>query len=165
MDTTFVVPALPPRLVAANSATKGNDFASNSPLGSANIPKKLPAVPKSVFPEAHVQFLLQKITQLQASSINALVESIYLELRQHKVKKIAIEAKVKEVGEKCKEKRVWVIKPALMVSRPFEHAFYPSSNMFSFSNTLKSHEHKDIHTFFGFPFYPSCLIPQVRLLA
>jgi chromatin assembly factor 1 subunit A len=141
MDTVFAVPALPPRLVAANPATNGNDSSSNSPLGNANIPKKPPAVPKSVFPEAHVQFLLQKITQLQASSINALVESIYLELREHKVKKIAIEAKVKEVGEKCKEKKVWVIKPALLVSRPFERVYYPSSNMFCFSNTLKSHEY------------------------
>jgi len=69
-----------------------------------------------------MQFLLHKITQLQASSLNALVESIYLELREHKVKKVAIEAKVKEVGEKCKEKKVWVIKPALLVSQPFEHA-------------------------------------------
>lgn len=138
MDTIFAVPALPPRLVAANPAANGNDSSSNSPLGNANIPKKPPA--KSVFPEAHVQFLLQKITQLQASSINALVESIYLELREQGVKKIAIEAKVKEVGEKCKEKRVWVIKSTLMVSRPFKRAFYPVSNMFCFSHTLKSHE-------------------------
>ena len=140
MDTVFAVPALPPRLVASNPATHGNDSSANSPLGNANIPKKPPPVPKSVFPEAHMQFLLQKITQLQASSINALVESIYLELREHKVKKIAIEAKVKEVGEKCKEKKVWVIKPALLVSRPFERVFYLISNMFCFSNALKSHE-------------------------
>jgi chromatin assembly factor 1 subunit A len=33
------------------------------------------------------------------------------------VKKIAIESKIREVGEKCKDKRVWVVKPALMVCR------------------------------------------------
>jgi hypothetical protein len=63
-----------------------------------------------------LNFLLNKITQLQASSINALVESVYLDLREHKVKKTAIEAKLREVGEKCKEKRVWIVKSALPVS-------------------------------------------------
>ena len=55
--------------------------------------------------------LLAKIAQLQASSITSLVESIYLDLREFKVKKVAIEAKVREVGEKCKDRKVWVVKP------------------------------------------------------
>jgi hypothetical protein len=37
------------------------------------------------------------------------VESVYQELRAHKVKKNAIEAKVREVAEKSKEKKIWVI--------------------------------------------------------
>ena len=73
---------------------------------------------KSLFPECHLGFLLNKITQLQAPSITALVESVYLDLREHKVKKTAIEAKLREVGEKCKDKRVWVVKPALMQWQP-----------------------------------------------
>lgn len=49
------------------------------------------------------------------ASFVLLVETIYQELKAHKVKKIAIEAKIREVGEKCKEKKVWVVKPALEV--------------------------------------------------
>lgn len=37
-------------------------------------------------------------------------------MKVHKVKKNAIEAKVREVGEKCKEKKVWIVKPAVPVS-------------------------------------------------
>ncbi len=58
-----------------------------------------------------MDMLLAKIAQLQASSITSLVESIYLDLREFKVKKVAIEAKVREVGEKCKDRKVWVVKP------------------------------------------------------
>jgi chromatin assembly factor 1 subunit A len=43
------------------------------------------------------------------------VEAIYQDLREHKVTKVAIEAKIKEIGEKCKEKKIWVVKPDLMV--------------------------------------------------
>lgn len=40
------------------------------------------------------------------------MDSIYQDLRSHKIKKNAIEAKVKEVGEKSKDgKKVWVLKP------------------------------------------------------
>lgn len=61
-------------------------------------------------------YLFDKINKSQASSINALIEVIYQELREHKVTKVAIEAKIKEVGEKSKDKKIWVVKPALMVS-------------------------------------------------
>ena len=44
-----------------------------------------------------------------------MVEAIYHDLRGHKVTKISIEAKVREVGEKCKEKKVWVVKPSILV--------------------------------------------------
>ncbi len=70
---------------------------------------------KSFFPDAHVTVLLNKINQLQASSITALVEAVYQELREHKIKKIAIETKIKEVGEKRKDTKIWVVKPALLV--------------------------------------------------
>jgi hypothetical protein len=38
------------------------------------------------------------------------VESIYQDLRKFGVKKNAIEAKLKEVAEKSKEKKVWTAK-------------------------------------------------------
>jgi len=110
-DVVFAVPALPPRLAASNSAESSSSSSLVPP-----VRKKAPVTTKALFPECHLGFLLDKITQLQASSINSLVESIYLELREHKVKKTAIEAKLREVGEKCKEKKVWVVKPALLVS-------------------------------------------------
>ena len=104
----FAVPALPPRLLTSNNAELLCGVSTIPP-----VPRK-PATNKAIFPECHLGFLLNRITQLQAASINALVESIYLDLREHKVKKTAIEAKLREVGEKCKEKKVWIVKPALM---------------------------------------------------
>ena len=71
--------------------------------------------PKTTFPDAHLPVLVSKITALATSNITFLVESIYQDLRTHKVKKNAIEAKVKEVGEKCKEKKVWILKPGVAV--------------------------------------------------
>jgi len=74
-------------------------------------------MPKTAFPEVHLSLLLDKITILQSASINFLVEAIHRELREHKVKKNTIEAKVREVSEKCKEKKVWVVKPGTLVCR------------------------------------------------
>jgi hypothetical protein len=71
--------------------------------------------PKTTFPDTHLPALVSKIAALETSNITFLVESIYQELRPHKVKKNAIEAKIKEVGEKCKEKKVWIIKPSVTV--------------------------------------------------
>ncbi|KAJ3508632.1 hypothetical protein NLJ89_g5647 [Agrocybe chaxingu] len=112
-EGTFAIPALPPRLTATPTINL-NDASLNLP-GTSITSKKAPIAPKSTFPEIYVDFLLNKITQLQASSITALVETIFQDLREHKVKKIAIEAKVREVGEKCREKKIWIVKPALPV--------------------------------------------------
>lgn len=115
-DPIFAIPALPPRLSNINN-TIGVDKSTISPNATpspSNAAKKAPVPLKSAFPDAHMQLLLTKITQLQASSINSLVESIYLDLREHKVKKVAIEAKVREVSEKCKDKKFWVIKSSLL---------------------------------------------------
>ena len=112
----FVVPSLPPRLANnTDGAGVGVVDLSNSPSNGTLAPKKPPLAPKIPFPEAHMHLLLSKIMQLQASSITTLVEAIHLELREHSVRKNAIEAKIKEVGEKCKEKKVWIVKPTLLV--------------------------------------------------
>ncbi len=100
----FVVPSLPDHVALASNSP-------NSAIEPAGIVKK-PAVPlKNPFPDAHLPFLLNKISELKMPRFILLVEAIYQELKVHKVKKIAIEAKSREVGEKCKEKEVWVVKP------------------------------------------------------
>jgi chromatin assembly factor 1 subunit A len=82
-------------------------------------PKASPAAPRpkprSAFPDAHLPFLLSRITSMGTSSLIAIVEAVYAELKEHKVKKNAIEVKVREVGEKCKEKKVWVVKDEIKV--------------------------------------------------
>ncbi|KAJ8462620.1 hypothetical protein ONZ45_g17867 [Pleurotus djamor] len=66
--------------------------------------------PKTTFPDALIPELLSKITSMQAPTIPFLVDSIYQDLRSQNVKKNSIEAKVREVSEKCKEKKYWVVK-------------------------------------------------------
>ncbi|KIK06499.1 hypothetical protein K443DRAFT_674158 [Laccaria amethystina LaAM-08-1] len=117
-DGVFIVPSLPSRLTAPNNSTfiDCTPFVS-SPGSSVTAPKKPAPTPKTPFPDTHLPFLLDKITQLQASSFLLLVEAIYHDLRGHKVTKISIEAKVKEVGEKCKEKKIWVVKPSILATQ------------------------------------------------
>ncbi|KAF8655980.1 hypothetical protein AX16_002840 [Volvariella volvacea WC 439] len=104
-DAVFAVPSLPDHVVNGTV-----------PQAGLQTPKKATATAKSAFPEAHLQYLLSKITALQAPSLTFLVEALYQDLRVHKVKKNAIEAKVREVGERCKERKVWVIKPDIKIS-------------------------------------------------
>ena len=51
---------------------------------------------------------------METGNITAIVEVVYQELRNHKVKKNAIEAKVREIGEK--NKKIWVVKAEVKVS-------------------------------------------------
>lgn len=109
-DGVFAVPSLPIRLI--NPTGSG----SSSPVPAVPGAAKKPSLaPKTTFPEVHLPFLLEKVNSLQAGSINFLVEAIHRDLREHKVKKNTIEAKVREVGEKCKEKKFWVLKAGLQV--------------------------------------------------
>jgi chromatin assembly factor 1 subunit A len=73
------------------------------------------SAPKTVFPEAHLDTLLVKIASLATPSLAFLVESIYQDLRDSNVKKNAIEAKVREMGEKSKDRKVWVVKQGVQV--------------------------------------------------
>ncbi len=77
------------------------------------VPKKAAPPPKTVFPEVHLPLLLSKINALQTTNLTFLVEAIYQDLRAHKVKKNAIEAKVREVGEKSKDTKFWMVKPGV----------------------------------------------------
>ena len=115
---TFAVPSLPNRLLSVPSTTTlmPSSSSANGPASSATTKRTSSAsAPKTMFPEAHLPVLVSKIAALETSSITFLVESIYQDLRAHKVKKNAIEAKVKEVGEKCKEKKVWIVKGGVTV--------------------------------------------------
>lgn len=105
LETQFAVPALPDRLTKPN------------PEGSPSV-KRTPAVtiPKTPFPDAHLPVLVAKIQAMQTGNIAGIVETVYQDLRAHKVKKNAIEAKLKEVGEKSKEKKIWVVKSEYLVS-------------------------------------------------
>lgn len=121
----FVIPALPPHLVKSNpfasspsssTSTSHTGATSSSPGTGAEKPKRSALPPKNPFPEAHMPHLLTRIDALATSSLLGIVDTVFRELQAHKVKKNAIEAKVREVGEKCKEKKVWVVKADVRVS-------------------------------------------------
>ncbi|KAF5365726.1 hypothetical protein D9758_003132 [Tetrapyrgos nigripes] len=98
-EPVFAVPPLPSHCTAPTNGT------------TSDVPnKKTGTAPKKVFPDAHLNVLVNKVNTLQAANLTVLVEAVYQELREHNVKKNAIEAKIKEIGEKSKEKKVWVIK-------------------------------------------------------
>jgi chromatin assembly factor 1 subunit A len=105
----FAVPALPNRVI------KKSDAANCSPTVVSTALKKF-SVPKTAFPEEHLPVLLSKINTAQAVNLTVLVEAVSQELREHKVKKNAIEAKIREVGEKCKVRKFWVVKENKPVS-------------------------------------------------
>ncbi|THH33913.1 hypothetical protein EUX98_g344 [Antrodiella citrinella] len=108
-DTQFAIPALPGRLV------KHTPDASTSQNASPSA-KRSPVVvaPKTPFPDAHLPILVAKIQSMQTGNIAGIVETVYQDLRIHKVKKNAIEAKLKEIGEKSKETKLWVVKPEFL---------------------------------------------------
>lgn len=104
------MPSLPDRLVAAAPLCPA-DMSSVTP--PVTVVKRTTVAPKTVFPEAHLPHLLDKITTSQTASLPILIDTIYQDLRDYKVKKNSIEAKVREVAEKCKVKKVWIVKESL----------------------------------------------------
>ncbi|KAJ3989993.1 chromatin assembly factor 1 subunit A-domain-containing protein [Lentinula detonsa] len=105
-DKGFAVPALPNHVAQVGTSNIGP---LPTPLVSSG-PKKPVAAPKTTFPDEHLPILLSKINTAQAVNLTILVEAVSQELREHKVKKNAIEAKIREVGEKCKVRKFWVVK-------------------------------------------------------
>ncbi|KAG5219599.1 CoCAF [Salix suchowensis] len=71
--------------------------------------------PKTPFPDVHLPFLLSKIDSLHAPTVTYLVEEIFKELRSQNVRKNSIEVKVREVAERCREKKYWIVKPGIVV--------------------------------------------------
>jgi len=105
VEPQFAVPALPPHFAKA---------AQPSPA-SSNAARKPSAAIKHSFPDAHLPYLLQKITELTTSSLVVLVDAAYQDLKQYKVRKKAIEAKVREMCEKD-DRHVWAVKSGFPVS-------------------------------------------------
>lgn len=98
-NRTFLIPAIPEHIHST----------SNEPQASTSgVMKKPPPGPKHPFPEAHVPILVAKIKELATGSIILIVETLYQELKDHKVKKNSIEAKVRELA--VKKGRVWIAK-------------------------------------------------------
>ena len=112
----FIIPDLPPHVAAALKAN--GHLAVPAPGASSSIigpsvKRAAAPLPKTVFPDQHVPLLLTKIIELETGNMTFIVETIYKELSEFHVKKNAIEAKVREVGEK--NKRIWVVKPEVKV--------------------------------------------------
>ncbi|KAJ7046609.1 chromatin assembly factor 1 subunit A-domain-containing protein [Mycena alexandri] len=107
----FAVPSLPDRLVAANPTQP-----DTSPVPSPAPTKRAALAPKTVFPDIHLTHLLNKITTSSTASLPILIDTIYQDLKDQKVKKNSIEAKVREVAEKCKVKKVWIVKENFRVA-------------------------------------------------
>lgn len=116
----FAVPALPTRLSNSSAGVSGNDSMNVDSIPTLNSNNKRPLLlPKTPFPDAHMPFLIAKIKELDTGNLSFIVESVYKDLKNGTptVKKNAIEAKVKEVGEK--DKKVWTVKADVKVCLSF----------------------------------------------
>jgi chromatin assembly factor 1 subunit A len=65
--------------------------------------------PKNPFPDAHLPFLKEKVSNMGTNSLIALVEALHLDLKAHSVKKNAIEAKIREICVKD-QRHIWTLK-------------------------------------------------------
>ena len=90
-------------------------------MAAGLAPKRAGPAPKNAFPDVHLPFLMSRIDGLATTSLQCIIETVHRELQAHKVKKNAIEAKVREIAEKCKEKKVWVVKAEVRVSLSPSH--------------------------------------------
>lgn len=109
-ESKFAVPSLPNRLSGNNGVAESSAAAAAAAAQAPANKRAAPvSTPKTTFPDAHVPLLISTITTLATANLTFIVESIHQELRTHKVKKNAIEAKVREVAEKSKEKKIWII--------------------------------------------------------
>jgi len=105
MDGGFVIPPLPSHVM---------DLSTEE---SRNRRKAVAAPPpKTSFPDAHIPLLLTKIRASNTSSFVVLLDLLFQDLKSLGVKKNALEVKLREVAEKDKVKKSWVVKDAAWVS-------------------------------------------------
>ncbi|KAJ3839465.1 chromatin assembly factor 1 subunit A-domain-containing protein [Lentinula raphanica] len=107
VERSFAVPSLPNHV--AQGSTQGPDMGTSSTLATP-APRRPAITPKTTFPDEHLPILLSQINTAQAANLTVLIEAVAQKLREHNVKKNAIEAKIREVGEKCKVRKFWVVK-------------------------------------------------------
>ena len=114
LAATFAVPAIPAHVTAATTNSPPTDPA----VAGTTQAKRPIQPPKTLFPEASMPVLFAKIKELNTGSLAVIVEGVYKELNAA-IKKNAIEAKIREIGEKSKDggsAKVWVVKPEIRVS-------------------------------------------------
>ncbi|KAF8520215.1 hypothetical protein BU17DRAFT_89212 [Hysterangium stoloniferum] len=97
-DATFAVPALP---IAAEASQQGLLVKRKSTNQT---------MPKTCFPEMHVPLLLNKVAACNTSSFIVLLDTMFQDLKSFGIKKNALEAKLREVVEKDKSKKIWVVR-------------------------------------------------------
>ena len=97
------------------------------------LAKRVALQPRTPFPPALMPYLADKVASLNSGNLTWLVESLYQDLKTHGVKKIAIEAKVREDCEKCPQRKVWVVKANVLVSR---RSCFACSDRSSFATLL-----------------------------
>ncbi|KAI0303427.1 hypothetical protein B0F90DRAFT_1371375 [Multifurca ochricompacta] len=115
----FVIPALPPHLLNSNTPTL--DSAPSSSVNSQQSQtKRSRTTPKIPFPDAHLPLLKEKVANMGTSSLIALVEALHLDLKTHRIKKNAIEAKIREICVKD-QRHVWSVKGDTEVCTLFSH--------------------------------------------
>jgi chromatin assembly factor 1 subunit A len=113
------MPALPPHVLNPNTPSS-EPAASNSASGQQPQAKRPRTAPKNPFPDAHLPFLKNKVSSMGTSSLIALVEALHLDLKNHRVKKNAIEAKLREICVKD-QRHIWSVKT------DFEVCYVPRS--------------------------------------
>jgi chromatin assembly factor 1 subunit A len=78
------------------------------------VPTQAASTRLATFPEEHIQALLHGIQRCKTASLNVLVDTLYQELKQVKVKKNSIERKVREIAEKRLDSdlgsKIWTVK-------------------------------------------------------
>ncbi|KAF9050649.1 hypothetical protein BDZ89DRAFT_1107913 [Hymenopellis radicata] len=113
-EAVFAVPPVPIK-ADISQMPASSSVASTTPI---SVTKRPAPVAKTVFPDTYLPTLIDKVASLQTGNLTFLVEAVHQDLRVHKVKKNAIEAKIKEVGEKCKQTKTWRLKPDFMPLTP-----------------------------------------------
>ncbi|EPQ58751.1 hypothetical protein GLOTRDRAFT_104339 [Gloeophyllum trabeum ATCC 11539] len=113
-DGVFLVPPVPSTShTQAALAEAPRSTQPKAAVGPSNVTKRASiTAPRTCFPEDQLPALLAKIRSSPTSNLTVLVEIIYSSLQEQgvKVRKNAVETKVREVSEKCKLRKVWVVK-------------------------------------------------------
>lgn len=121
---------------AANSTSEAftSVALSNSPSNNLRVmdgcrtlknKQNATSIPKTTFPDIHIETLLRKITTVNTNSFAVLVDTLYQDLKPMGIKKNALEVKLREVAEKDKEMKSWKVKETTWVGIFIQFVFFP----------------------------------------